>query len=549
MTQGAEDVQVSIVIVNRNTRDLLRDCLSSLPDGCEGVSYEVWVGDNASTDGSVELVESSFPDVHLVSNDRNLGFAAANNLVLRRVTSPMALLLNSDTVVPKHSVSRLHAFLTTHPNAAMVGPRLIGADGLLQASTYPIPQLWTTLLATLKVPRLLPHAWAGPLFQGSFWDHASTRRVGRLKGACILVRMEDLRASEFLNEDFFFYGEVHDLCWSLLKKGRETWFCHESEVIHLGGQTPTETWNGRERRRRMWREYERLLYRHLPTYKARLNIALSWSGITLRSAVEPLVRRLGVSKTDADLLEVDRGWYSARVTSWLRALAEGSLQFIYTKSVYENWFRGRLRHRFALGVTDRHAEEAAKVRERVIGRAQDVRDQWPSSGMMEFESATLAYEIIRSFKPNIVLETGVANGVSSTFILAALEANGSGQLYSIDPGDPADCPYLPEGKDVGWMVPEELQERWHFVRGSAEDELERILDAAGSIEVFLHDSDHSYDAMKYEFLSVWPYLVDGGFLLSDDSRMNTAFAEFAGDFGQKSLVHRGRLGIVKKSQA
>jgi len=167
--------------------------------------------------------------------------------------------------------------------------------------------------------------------------------------------------------------------------------------------------------------------------------------------------------------------------------------------------------------------------------------------MMEFQSAMLLYQLIRSIRPEIVLETGVANGVSSTFVLAALEANGSGQLYSIDEANPDDSPFLPEGKEVGWMVPEELQERWHFVSGRTEDELERVLESVGVIDVFFHDSDHSYETMNYEYWTSWPYLAKGGFLLSDDSGMNSAFHDFASDLEEKSLVYLGRLGIMKKS--
>jgi GT2 family glycosyltransferase len=192
--------KIAVVIVNRNTKELLRNCLESLPIGFSGIPYDVWVVDNASDDGSREMVRRACPDVHLISNTENLGFAKANNQALKQIRHPFVLLLNSDTILTKDCISKLYHFLIDNNEAAIVGPKLINRDGTLQFSTYPLPQLWKDLLMNFKFYKLLPGKLQAELFLGSFWAHDKTRRVGRIKGACLLIRMDDIRSVNFLDE-------------------------------------------------------------------------------------------------------------------------------------------------------------------------------------------------------------------------------------------------------------------------------------------------------------------------------------------------------------
>jgi predicted O-methyltransferase YrrM len=155
----------------------------------------------------------------------------------------------------------------------------------------------------------------------------------------------------------------------------------------------------------------------------------------------------------------------------------------------------------------------------------------------------MQYAIIRAVKPECVLETGIANGVSSAYLLLAMERNQKGALYSIDVNDGS---YLPIGKTVGWVVPAWLRERWTVHLGDARELLPRLLGELKSLDVFIHDSLHTYEHMKFEYEKAYPYLRQEGILISDDALWNPAFKEFADKVGTPMVrVLRG-VGFLKK---
>jgi predicted O-methyltransferase YrrM len=153
----------------------------------------------------------------------------------------------------------------------------------------------------------------------------------------------------------------------------------------------------------------------------------------------------------------------------------------------------------------------------------------PLGGMTTTGRGPVLYVICRLLKPKIVVETGVASGVSSTYILHALHKNAEGKLYSIDFPNPGDK--LP----TGWLVPDNLRDRWRLIFGKSSDKLPTLLNEVTQVDIFLHDSDHSYENMMYEFEIAWPYIRKGGLLLSDDTHMNTSFFDFSTEVGRKAL--------------
>jgi len=165
------------------------------------------------------------------------------------------------------------------------------------------------------------------------------------------------------------------------------------------------------------------------------------------------------------------------------------------------------------------------------------RDSWWEYGIGTTLGVIL-YAVCRRQKPDIVLETGVASGVSSSHILGALEKNKHGQLYSID---------LPSGRESrsGWMIPDYLRHRWDLTKGRSSETLEPILKKAAAIDIFLHDSDHSYQNMMWEFETAWAYLKAGGLLLSHNINYNDVFADFCRDNGVKGYPLGDMGGIVK----
>jgi hypothetical protein len=134
------------------------------------------------------------------------------------------------------------------------------------------------------------------------------------------------------------------------------------------------------------------------------------------------------------------------------------------------------------------------------------------------------YAAVRALQPDIVVETGVASGVSSSYLLLAMQRNQKGHLYSVEIGDKS---YLPPGKDPGWIVPEALRSRWTMYIGDSAALLPGLLGRLGQVDIFIHDSLHTYDQMKFEFNLARPFIRPGGLLLADDALWNNAFKEFA----------------------
>jgi len=165
------------------------------------------------------------------------------------------------------------------------------------------------------------------------------------------------------------------------------------------------------------------------------------------------------------------------------------------------------------------------------------------------------YIIVRLMQPRIVVETGVEHGASSLVILLAMEWNGKGTLHSIDlPSQDVVIESvgfrqrnsMPPRKETGWMVPKELRSRWHLHLGDAREQLPALLPALQPIDIFTHDSLHSYDHMLFEFRTAWPYLREGGVLCSDDIDANKAFIDFASEMKCTGVIFNNRQGAIRK---
>ena len=225
---------LSIIFVNWNTRDWLRQCLRALPAAVADRSAEVIVVDNASTDGSVEAVRSEFPSAHIIIHDTNRGFAAGNNAGLRIASGRYALLLNTDTLPEPCALQRMVDFADGLPRAGMVGALLLNPDGGFQASYAEFPSLLgeTLLLLGLARPLLGPH-----FPSHSPRDSQRARRCDWVQGACLLVRRAALEEIGLMDESFFMYTEETDWCAECWKAGWEVWFTPEARVVHFGGQS------------------------------------------------------------------------------------------------------------------------------------------------------------------------------------------------------------------------------------------------------------------------------------------------------------------------
>lgn len=181
------------------------------------------------------------------------------------------------------------------------------------------------------------------------------------------------------------------------------------------------------------------------------------------------------------------------------------------------------------------------------------------TGRDGYDEGLRLYRLLRDLHPEVAVETGVCNGVSTAFLLLALEDNGTGTLHSIDLPEVAGEEYeegtfwdgkggavIPPGKEPGWMVPPALRDRWELVLGRSQDELPPLLQRVGPIDFFMHDSEHSYECMSFEFHAAWEALSDGGLLVADDVNVNTAWAEFVREVGREPEALGPKLAMISK---
>lgn len=232
---------LSIVIVNWNTRDMLRDCLASVHAGLgehpgrarEQIRAEVIVVDNASDDGSAEMVEAEFPQVHLIRNAENRGFAAANNQGFAVARGRHVLLLNSDTVVHGDVLGRSVAWLDAHPEAGAMGCRVLNTDGSVQLTCLMYPSILNQFLYTSGLWKL-----RRPRFFGRYlmtdWRRDSERVVDTISGCYLLVRARVIDEVGPLDEAFFFFGEETDWCRRMRDAGWKLMFAPVGEITHHG---------------------------------------------------------------------------------------------------------------------------------------------------------------------------------------------------------------------------------------------------------------------------------------------------------------------------
>lgn len=237
MTEASQP-DLSIVIVNWNTEQLLREVLQSVYSTLSAISAEVIVVDNGSTDGSPELTAREFPEAILISNSNNLGFAAANNQGFEIARGRHVLLLNSDTVVLGDTLAASVRYLDNHPKVGAMGCRVLNADRSMQrtCSQFPSP-LNMFLLASglwkLERPTALRRVFGR--YQMIDWARDSERDVEVVSGCYLMLRCEVLKQVGPLDESFFFFGEETDLCRRIGSAGWSLRFAPVGEIIHYGG--------------------------------------------------------------------------------------------------------------------------------------------------------------------------------------------------------------------------------------------------------------------------------------------------------------------------
>ena len=225
--------QLSIIIVSWNTRALLADCLASVYTHPPQCSFDVWVVDNASDDGSAQMTRDDFPQACLIESGENLGFAGGNNLAINASNGCYVLLLNSDTIVKPGALTTLVQFLDENLHVGAAGSRLLNLDESLQPSCHPLPTLSRELWRLFHLDKL----WAYGRYHMHKWDTIQPRQVDIIQGASFIVRRDVLDKVGLLDDSYFMYSEEVDLCYRLHKADWDLYWVPESQVIHYGGQS------------------------------------------------------------------------------------------------------------------------------------------------------------------------------------------------------------------------------------------------------------------------------------------------------------------------
>lgn len=226
-------MDLSIIIVSWNTRELLELCLSSIYANQPSFEFETRVVDNASSDDSVQMIQTRFPQVKLHCNNDNVGFAHANNQAIQESAGRLVLLLNPDTEVKPNALETLIRFMDEHPKIGASGPLTLNPNETLQTSCYPLPTLSREIWRLLHLDQFQPYG----SYKMTYWRQDEPREVEALLGACLMLRREALDQIGLLDEDYFIYSEEIDLCYRLRQAGWNIFWVPEAKIIHYGGQS------------------------------------------------------------------------------------------------------------------------------------------------------------------------------------------------------------------------------------------------------------------------------------------------------------------------
>lgn len=290
-------LDVAIIIVSWNVRGYLSNCLQSVYVALQQgqLKGDVWVVDNGSTDGTQAYIRSIFPTVHLIANEGNPGFGAANNQGMAAVRESMGedgpryyLLLNPDTVVRPSALRQLVNWLDANPRVGMVGPRLIYGNGRFQHSAFAFPGLWQLLFEFVPVPaRLYETPLNGRYPRRYFESDSPPFAIDHPLGAAMMVRRDVAEATHGFDEAFFMYCEEIDWCMRIREAGWGIFTVPSAEIIHYGGESTRQI--RAQSVINLWESRARLYNKHYSPLKRRAaraiaRLGLRWRGLRTSSA-------------------------------------------------------------------------------------------------------------------------------------------------------------------------------------------------------------------------------------------------------------------------
>jgi GT2 family glycosyltransferase len=274
-------IDLSILIVNWNTKDYLLQCVESIFQTIRRSSWEIFVIDNGSVDGSGEAVQKSFPSIRLIENERNLGFAKAMNQGLQQSSGRHALLLNPDARLKEGAIERMLSFMETHSEVGVAGGQLLNEDGSKQNSIANFPSLATELFNKSLLRWMFPKR-----FPGKERNYFEPIEVDSVIGACMIVRREAMEQVGLMDEDYFLFLEETDWCYRMKKAGWKVYHLPEAEIYHVQGKS------AEAEKKRAKVEYYRSRYHFFRKNRGNFKWLFLHIGLVIRLAIELTITTL-----------------------------------------------------------------------------------------------------------------------------------------------------------------------------------------------------------------------------------------------------------------
>jgi len=230
-------IDLSIVIVNWNVKKYLEKCLVSIFRETKNIRFEVFVIDNASQDGSAEMVRSNFPEVKLINNKKNIGFAKANNQGIKEARGEFVLLLNPDTEIIESAIEKMVKFVEENSKCGVAGCKLLNPDRTLQPSIKRFPTLFSQILILLKLHHLFPKLKPLRNYFALDFDYTQEQEVDQVMGAFFLTRKEVLDKVGFLDENYYIWFEEVDFCRRVEDAGWKVCYSPRARIVHHKSQS------------------------------------------------------------------------------------------------------------------------------------------------------------------------------------------------------------------------------------------------------------------------------------------------------------------------
>ncbi|MCY7421642.1 MAG: glycosyltransferase family 2 protein [Chitinophagaceae bacterium] len=314
-------MQLSIIIVNYNVKYFLEQCLSSVFKAINNLNAEVWVVDNASTDGSIEFLQARFSWINVIANEKNVGFAKANNQALYKCTGEYILFLNPDTIVAEDCFVKSLAFINEHPKAGALGIRMVDGQGcFLPESKRSFPSPVTSFFKLVGLTSLFPASRFFARYTLGYLDQHKNHEVDVLAGAFLMAKRQLLLSLHGFDEIFFMYGEDVDLSYRIQKQGYKNYYFSGSTIVHFKGESTKK--GSLNYVRMFYQAMSIFVKKHYGSGKASIFSFFIQLAIWLRaglSALSGVFSKVGLQVVDAGLVFASFHFINALWVDWFRS--------------------------------------------------------------------------------------------------------------------------------------------------------------------------------------------------------------------------------------